>query len=161
MGVVYCHASRINQSIIQRMNDVQKQFKNAFGIVIGLEDDEQWSTMQLMIDYNNMKLFRVTDSHQAAQFTLQCYQEMSQKEKFSMQARYFDAERQRLVSAEQSCKITQEAFDRLEVPRDDAQIVMDGFPSICQIVSTPRAVLAENSPASFSSIEKIATFFER
>ena len=139
---------------------MQKQFKNAFGIMVGLEDDELWSKFQLMVDLGNLRLFRVSDMHEAAKFTHDCYREMSQKEKFNMQAKYFQVERERLVSGAQSKKISAETFARLDVPPEDAQIVTEGFPTLYQIVNASKEVMSENSPASLSSIERIAEFFE-
>ena len=159
MAVIFCISTRINQAVIQRINDVQRQFKNAFGVFIGFEDDELWSKVQLMIDCGNLRLFRVSDKQEAATFTLDSYHEMSQKEKFNMQATYFQVERERLVSGAQSRKISTETFDRLGVPREDAQILIEGFPSIYQIVNASKEVLSENSPASNTSIERVAEFF--
>lgn len=141
------------------MNDMQKLFKNAFGVFVGFEDDELWSKVQLMIDCGNLRLFRVFDKQEAATFTLDSYHEMSQKEKFSMQSTYFQVERERLTSGAQSRKISTETFDRLGVPREDAQILIEGFPSIYQIVNASKEVLSENSPASTTSIVRVAEFF--
>lgn len=160
MAVVFCDAQVLNQGMIKKIEDIQKQFRNVFAIVIGLEDDELWSKFQMMIESGNLRLFRVADHAEAASFTIECHKEMSQKEKLTKQGAYFQTLKNDLVSAGQSRKITGETLARLGVPDEDASIIIDGFPTIHQVVNATREVLAENSPASYSSIEKIAEFFE-
>lgn len=160
MAVVYCDAHLLNQGMIKRLEDIQKQFRNAFAIVIGLAEDGLWSKFQMMLEAGNLRLFRVTDEAEAAEFTISFHNEMSQKEKLTMQTAYFQAAKDSLVSSAQSRKITGETLARLGVADDDAQIILDGFPTIHQVVNATKEVLAENSPASFGSIEKISAFFE-
>ena len=162
LAIIYCDGNTINQATIKRMDDVQKQFKNAFVIAIGFKDDYSWNHLQMLVENHNLRFFRVFDWEEAAKLTLQCHAEMSQKEKFNMQTTYFQRERERLVSAAVSRSITKETFGRLDIPdtETDGQIVMEGFPSIYQIVNATREVLAENSPASYETIEKISAFFE-
>jgi hypothetical protein len=141
------------------MEEVQNQFKNAFAIVIGLADSKSWSDLQMMVSLGHMRFFRVQDYTQAAELTLSCYKEMSQTEKFQMQSQYFEEKRKSLVSTKPARSIILATFDSLSLPKDDARIFMDGYPSIYQIVTATKENLEENSPASNRSIEILSSFF--
>jgi hypothetical protein len=159
LAVVFCDAATVNQGSIKRLEDVQKQFKNAVGIVVGVMDDDSWTSFQMMIDVGMLRLFRVANAEEAAAFALECHTQLSQKEKFELQTTYFKHERARLTSAETSRAITKETLRTLSVPEDDIDILIDGFPTIRQLVCAQGEELAENSPASLTSIQSIADFF--
>ena len=142
------------------MEDVQKHFKNCFVVIIGLSDDCLWTEFQMAIEGNNLRLFRVTNVQEAANLTLEFHKEMSQKEKFVMQAEYFQREKGRHVHATTSRNVMMETFQKLNVPESDAQIVIEGFPRMYQIITETKEVLAENSPASYDTIDQLASFFE-
>jgi hypothetical protein len=159
LAIIFCDATTVNQGTIKRIEDVQKQFKNAVGIVMGISDDDSWTSFQMMIDVGMLRLFRVSNSEEAAAFALECHKQLSQKEKFDLQTTYFKNERARLTSPETSRAITKATLQTLNVPDDDIDILIDGFPTIQQLVCAQGEELAENSPASLTSIQTIAAFF--
>eukprot|EP01034_Spumella_vulgaris_P035936 gene35936-44311_t len=84
---------------------------------------------------------------------------MKPSEKFKMQTQYFEMEKQRICSGEVSRGVTFAAFDRMQVPREDSQLIVEGFPSIAHIVSASREVMEENSPVDGDVLNRIALFF--
>jgi hypothetical protein len=157
--VVFCNAATVNQGSIKRIEDVQKQFKNAIAIVVGVMDGDSWTSFQMMIDVGMMRLFRVANAEEAAAFSLECHTQLSQKEKFNLQTIYFTQERARLTSAEASRAITKETLRSLSVPEEEIDILIDGFPTSRHLVCAQAEELAENSPASLASIQSIAAYF--
>lgn len=107
-----------------------------------------------------MRLFRVTDTNEAASLAQQCRLELSNKQKFELQTVYFNKERENIAGAESVRSLLQEIFRGLGVPEEDAQIILDGFPTMQQLVRATEEELAENSPASMNSIRAIAAFFQ-
>ena len=160
LAIVFCDAININQGTIKRMDEVQKQFKNSYAIVIGIEDNELWCTLQMMLNCANMRLFRVAKFEDAASLSLQCHKELSQKEKIALQDTYFRNERSRLLSGHTSRSIIIETLQHLNIPEEDALLLMEGYPTLQQIITTSKESLLMDSPASKASIDKVSALFD-
>ncbi|KAJ1435028.1 hypothetical protein B484DRAFT_393794 [Ochromonadaceae sp. CCMP2298] len=160
MGLICCARDAMDPSMITRLNKMQKIFKNAFAVVVGICDATVWNDLQMSLLGGTLRLFQVEDMAEAATLVARCYKEMSQKERFDRQSLYFKGESERLVGSDASISIIRGTFRRLHLSDNDAQIIMDGFPSMRQIINAPKELLFENSPASTEAIESVSSFFK-
>lgn len=151
-----CEKSLIAQ--LARISDVQKQFKNCFLVVIGLESDEVWESFQMLVD-DSIRLFRCIDLSVAVSTINQYRLYMSNNEKAKLQTTYFALEKEKLTAPATARAMTKQAFDRMGIPTSDTQIIMEGYPSLAHILTATREAMEENSPADSRSIECITSFF--
>lgn len=158
--MVFCDANFINHGTIKRLNEVQQQFRNSIAMVMNIADDEEWTQFQMLIEYSTLRLFRVSDVPQAASIAMQCYTELSNKEKFARQAAYFKNEQERMVSGDAARVVISETFHRLAIPDEDAAIMMDGYPTIQRLATATEQEMGLDCPASLESIKKITEFFQ-
>lgn len=77
-----------------------------------------------------------------------------------MQSAYFRSEHVRISSATTAGTVIKETFNHLAIPSEDGHILVDGFPTLRDLLSTDKQTLTENSPASLNSIDKLTTFFD-
>jgi hypothetical protein len=160
LAIAFCEASTVNQGTLKKLRDIEKQFKNAVGIVIGINDDELWTSFQMTAELSTMSLFRVATTAEAADFAQQCHKELSNKEKFDLQTAYFNKERELIASTTTARSVLMNTFQQLDIPAEDAEIMLDGFPTVRQLINATEADLIESSPASLESIKKVAAFFQ-
>mmetsp|Transcript_8957 Transcript_8957/g.14887 ORF Transcript_8957/g.14887 Transcript_8957/m.14887 type:complete len:156 (-) Transcript_8957:94-561(-) len=147
-------------SAICLLEEMQKVFHNSYAIAIGFDSAQSWNEFQSAIEPGRLRIFRVNNINEAVALTHKIYREMNQKERFQLQTAYFDRERERLVTAERARKIMDEVMENLRVDSKDAQMLLDVFPTIEQLISAPKHTLEENSPASLEAIGTVASFFD-
>lgn len=153
------HQQESLDELVGHAERVQGQFKNAFAISFGVSSHSDWNTFQIRVTGKTMRLFQTVDILDAMSLAMSCYETMKPNEKFKMQTRYFELEKERMCSGEVSRAVTTEAFDKMQIFRSDAQLIIEGFPTIASIISAPKEVMEENSPVDVSVINKISLFF--
>ena len=76
-----------------------------------------------------------------------------------MQKEYFDREISQQLDAQTARNVMMESYLKLNIPEDDGQIIIDGYPNIKSIITASLDSLSKNSPAGQLSIEKVSNFF--
>jgi hypothetical protein len=144
---------------IDTINKVQEQFKNSFAIIIGMENIETWNAFQLSIDAKSLRLLRCTCIGSAASAVLKCYDQMKNNEKLKLQTTYFALENEKICTSSHAKTIVCNAFEKMQIPSFDTQMIIDGCPSIARIISCSKDEMEANIPVDARSIEKITAFF--
>lgn len=146
-------------SFMRRAKGMSEQFRYAVVIMIGIADDYTWNYFQTLLDGDLLRIFRVSDKQAAASLIVRCAEVISDKDKSVRQAAYFEEEERKLRSVRIARSIVSKAFNELDVPQVDQQLLMEGFPSIAKLATTPTDEIRDNSPASVESITSITQFF--
>jgi hypothetical protein len=145
--------------IIERLETLQKNFKNCCAIVLGKITNTEFDILNARIHGGSLRLMRARDWTHAIDLAVSYYDRMQPSEKHNLQQKYFEREARNLTSAETARKVLKSTFSQLEVSEEDTQIILEGFPTIAHVIDATEEEMQSNSPAEINSIIKITSFF--
>jgi hypothetical protein len=106
-----------------------------------------------------LRLIRVTSAAEGGRHLLDIYNALKDTAKLKLQRGFFDLEHQQLTSPKAAKKIATDTHRNLGIPDDDARLILDGFPSLKDIITANSDDLAMNNPADLQSINRLTNFF--
>jgi hypothetical protein len=149
---------RTMAEITFQLGEVQNKFKNSLVIILNC-DDYTLNDLQLNLCGGSIRLLRCSSDPEAAKSLMEIYSALKDSKKLGMQKTYFELEGKKNEGKEKATHIAMASFEKLCIPINDGQLILDGFPSLRSIIGANSDILAMNSPADQISINKISSFF--
>ncbi len=145
--------------ISKKITLIQRKFKNCFCLV-SIPFEEVWNSFQLSIPPGNIRIVRCQNSTPfITRIVLKIYNEMADEEKLQLQTQYFSFLQSSMFSSEVAKDIMRTQLLNLKIPIEDCQLIMEGMPSIAQIMCATKEEMLENCPVELESILKLTNFF--
>jgi hypothetical protein len=146
------------EEILERLEQIQQQFKNSCAILIGEINDKDWLKFQLNIRGGLLRLYHVLSMEDAVVFIQNLYEIMKQKDRFEKQTQYLDLLQKDSVSHETSRTILRQCLYELEIGDYDANLIVQHFRSTARLIA-----ISHNLPhipsISKDAMDKIRYFF--
>lgn len=149
---------RTMAEVMLQLGEVQNKFKNTLAIILNC-NDYKLNELQLNLCGGSLRLLRCSSDAEAAQSLMEIYSALKDSKKLRMQKTYFELEGDKNVKKEKAIQIAMSSFEKLCIPVNDGQLILDGFPSLKSIIIARSDILSMNSPADQNSINKISSFF--
>lgn len=147
------------KSVVDRLSQIQHQFKNASMILIGEIQEKEWLDFQLEMPGGLLRLYNVSTFEDAISLIHSLHEMMKQKDRFEKQTVYLDLVQKENSSHGKATAILQQCLQELEIDERDILLIVQHFRSISRLVSYAHDL--PNIPSiSKSAMEKIKIFFD-
>jgi len=145
-------------SVLRQMEAVQGRFKNAYAVLVQVDED-RFAYLQLHMPSGQLRMLRVGSAAEGGRLLMSIYLALKDAPKLRAQREFFANQEAEVVSVERAQHIARSTFSNLGVPAADGALVLDGFATLKSIITASREELYASSPADQHSIDKIASFF--
>jgi hypothetical protein len=146
------------QNMIERAKESQKTFRNSLAICVGL-DETQFDSVQGSMPFGSMRFVHCCGLREIYPIIKKYFELISDTQKGMLQDEYFEDTKAVLL---QSCtaKFVAESFlvEDLGIDSNEARLLMEGYPTIRQLLSASKGHLEETSPVDMDTINKLTTF---
>jgi len=147
---------------IARLNALQRTFKHCFAIG-DVGDDDEWAFLNVELFGSNspncMRLLRVQQLTSFPAVINNLVKDLSAKKKLDLQVQFFDGERAALTGPAVSPQVAQALFSRLQVPREDASLIMDCLGSLAQLALVDWHTLVSSVPVDSAVLARVHRHF--
>jgi len=143
---------------LKRFSDIQRKFGNSIGIITN-SSAQFFDDVSLNLPSGTMRLMHCKHLDEVLHVINEAYNLLKDKEKLSLQTQYFANEKANLSSVETARDIMYSTFHDINIPEGDLDLMLDGFPSISKLITTPYETMVETSPVDLETIEKVTKFF--
>lgn len=165
LGAVIASENELNpqniKSVIERINHVQKYFRNACAIIIRKSENDWWTNFQSHIEPGTIKLFFVNNELDCSR-VLQCLHEKldnRNNESFRKQSILLERQREQNESYATSISIIRESFEEMGIEEKDVNAIIETYRSISRIINEAGKQGRSNVVVSPHSMEAIKRFF--
>jgi hypothetical protein len=144
-----------------KITRVQAIFKNSFAIV-QLGDDDDWDSFQMTIPSGELRLIPCEPTSVAVfHLIMNIAESMRDTEKFKLQTKYFIELENYMKSPEKAKSLFRQLCSFLDIPSNDAEVLMEAVPSMAQMMTIDLKSFQEVCPVEIQSINKIFDFFNK
>ena len=151
-----CEKDSLNTTVT-RFSEIQRKFGNSIGVIIS--NEKLFDEVCMSMPVGTMRLLYCKHVNDLLHVINEAYNLMKDKEKLSLQTKYFKIEKESLNTVEKAQEIIYETLHNLNVPDNDIDLIVDGFPTISQIITTSYETMELTSPVDLISIDKVTSFF--
>lgn len=103
---------------------LQKDFRNAFAIIVGLQDSASWLDLQCYIDFGNLRLLQAQTLDEIVHTVKSVHDTMKNKTKFELQAQILDQQKLHLTDARKIKEMTVQLMEEMEIPSNEAEQII-------------------------------------
>lgn len=150
----------LSEANTRRLDNIQKNMRNAFGIVIGDFSSKEWIDFQNKLSMGSMRLLLVTTVKQAAQAVKNIREVMLSADKYQAQDRYFATLMQTSQSASGALTVYKKFLQEVGASDDEAEIIMIAFPTLYALFTSTRELLESTLPINAATIDSISLMIE-
>jgi hypothetical protein len=158
LSITICHD--ISDKSRSRLEEVQRQSRNSFGLIVSNIDDYAWMDFQNSMEIGTMRLMKTKDIHSAATLILQIRETMNCPERYDNQNKYFQSLSEHIIQKDKAEEICHNLLSTLDIPVDEMDIIVEAFPSLSSLFLATSTELEENLPVSEETIQKLSLLFE-
>jgi hypothetical protein len=164
MAMLICDIDKEKSSDINKINEIQKEFKNIMIIFLGVNTTTQWEDLQMEIEEGPARLFRVENINECASLIVKIHETMSNKHKFELQSNYIEQQKALLRSPAKIRETVKRIFEEMDIPSHEIDMIIHHHHTLKNIVVNSNDISkTENNEKlniSEATIRTIATFFE-
>lgn len=153
LGIAICMGT--TEETRNRIQEMQKQHRNCFAIVVGLINATAWTTFQNHLEPGPCRLLRATDLDDVVRKIQLTLQTLNYPDKYAAQSKYFAAMADNITSSETARGVCRQLLQAVEIPEEDMDIIMEAFPTIAAMLTAPREAMEETLPVDSEVIEKL------
>jgi hypothetical protein len=108
------------QSVLQQMEAVQGRFKNAYAVLVQVDED-RFAYLQLHMPGGQLRMLRVGSAAEGGRLLMSIYLALKDAPKLRAQREFFANQEAEVVSVERAQHIARSTFSNLGVPAADAR----------------------------------------
>ncbi len=141
-----------------QISETQRIFKNSLTIFVGISE-EAYVDIQYKVPFGNMRFIHCNVDSEVYPLISTYVNLLCDKNKAKLQDNFFNDSKQQLFSSS-TAKTVCKSFlmDDLQVNQLEAELLMEGFPSMLLLMQVNRATLEDRSPVDIDTIDKITRF---
>lgn len=147
------------QDVIIRIETVQDNFKNCIAILVGNVTKQDFYDFQILVTAKQLRLLHAPNLTVAKDLLIRYNELLSDTKRSTAQKLFFQQTEEDLGSASVARDVLNTAFAKMNIPQQDSDIIMEGFPSVAKIIHANIETLSNNSPADAQTIRKLDLFF--
>jgi hypothetical protein len=140
----------VSNEMAEQVNALQSEFRNAFAIVSGTIDHNNWMNFQKHIKPGNIRIFRVKNVDEAVVAIARLHDTFKETHKFQLQSKIIDDQRAGQATPQNMKRIMTTLLQLLDIAQPEIDQILGQYHSVAETIKAAIKV------STFSS-EQIAS----